>query len=82
MDADLCPGADRGERRTLREDLGVRTDAHLEVCDQTPWPISIPFRRMASGDPGRTSWRLLPMTDESTSAGHRPLPRRPAPVPR
>ena len=31
VNADLRAGADRGERRTFREDLGVRTDADLEV---------------------------------------------------
>ena len=32
-------------------------------CDQTPCPISTSLSRIASGDPGRTSCRLLPITE-------------------
>ena len=64
MDADLGAGADRGHRRPLGEDLGVRADADFEILRPDALRRSArPSAACASAEPGRTSCRLLPMTD-------------------
>ena len=63
MNADLGAGADRS-------DIGghfVKISASgpmptSRYCDQTPCPISTSLSRIASGEPGRTSCRLSPIT--------------------
>ena len=83
MDADVGAGADRRHRLRLGEDLGVRTDADLEVLRPRALRDQRVLEPRRLGRAGRTRDRSSPMI-ATIDAAHapRPSPDRRAPAPR